>query len=273
VERLIVVHGRRVAHRSVPDPAVVLGESMQAGIARLRPNVWLKRERAWTISMTILAIAATALCLALMSVDEAILRWCRTTGRPLSPFFQLITPAGKFHWYILLALVVFVAAGLAEWKKRTPRARAALALAYGQSAYAMTTLVSTFLAANVAKIVIGRTRPILLDEFGPLHFVPFTTGYAHASFPSGHATACGTFAAILVCLFPRQAPVIFLLTVILASSRAWIGAHYASDVAAGFAVGFLLAIFIARLMALNSVIFRLKPGIMIPRPAFHRALR
>jgi membrane-associated phospholipid phosphatase len=66
---------------------------------------------------------------------------------------------------------------------------------------------------------------------------PFT-----ASFPSGHAAGATAFATAVVCELPWAAVPLVPLSAAVAASRVVIGVHYPSDVAAGVALGVVVAV-------------------------------
>lgn len=93
-------------------------------------------------------------------------------------------------------------------------------------------------ASSIAKAMIERARPpAALADVVPLVPVP-----ASASMPSGHAAIAFAAAVALGALEARlRAPLLVLATAV-AASRVWLGVHYPSDVAAGAAVGSLVAL-------------------------------
>jgi undecaprenyl-diphosphatase len=85
--------------------------------------------------------------------------------------------------------------------------------------------------------VVKRTRP----EFA-LHLpalIPHANDYG---FPSDHATAVGACAAGLWLVNRWLAGIATLLALILAFSRVYVGVHYPGDVAAGLALGAVVAL-------------------------------
>lgn len=62
-----------------------------------------------------------------------------------------------------------------------------------------------------------------------------------SSFPSGHASAAFFAASILTGWSPLLAPLWFVLATVVATSRAFVRIHHASDVVAGAVVGAALA--------------------------------
>jgi len=91
------------------------------------------------------------------------------------------------------------------------------------------------------KLALGRRRP--RDElehefygFRLCHYNP-----QHDSFPSGHAMTIFCVAVILSGVLPILAPLWFVLAVYLALTRAFLNAHFLSDVMIGAAIGLIAA--------------------------------
>lgn len=119
---------------------------------------------------------------------------------------------------------------------------AAVALALGARACAVYLLVVRGVAAVAGwalKEVVQRHRPSLA------HPVAHAAGF---SFPSGHALGSAAFyASVAVAAAPRlRRPVALTLAVVIpvavAASRVLLGVHYPSDVVAGLALGWAVAI-------------------------------
>jgi undecaprenyl-diphosphatase len=101
-------------------------------------------------------------------------------------------------------------------------------------------LVGESILVNLGiKQVFRRTRPQWTSAEGRPHKLrtPRST-----SFPSGHASAAFTAAGVLSSGGDHLWPVYYLLAVIVASSRAYVRIHHASDVLAGALVGVGLAL-------------------------------
>lgn len=103
-------------------------------------------------------------------------------------------------------------------------------------------LIAMFIAqiiTHTIKLIFNRARPNMkgrsINTFDlPLH---------NYSFPSGHTTAAFSMATSLSYYFP-WAGIFFLLAVVVAVSRVYLGIHYPSDVFAGMIIGSLSSNFI-----------------------------
>jgi undecaprenyl-diphosphatase len=88
------------------------------------------------------------------------------------------------------------------------------------------------LAINTGiKRLVRRRRP-LAEELKALINLPVTT-----SFPSSHASMSVAAAFPLSHAHPAEAPLWFTMAALMGASRIYVGAHHASDVIAGFALG------------------------------------
>jgi len=103
-----------------------------------------------------------------------------------------------------------------------------------------TILVCESILVNlVIKQVFRRTRPVWTSEEARPHRLrtPRST-----SFPSGHASAAFTAAGVLSSGGDHLWPLYYVLAVLVASSRAYVRIHHASDVLAGALLGVGLAL-------------------------------
>ncbi len=95
-------------------------------------------------------------------------------------------------------------------------------------------IVAGSYGANYAiKITLRRRRPELPG------LPPLTSTVSRLSFPSAHATS--SFAAAYAYRGLAPAPALYGAALALALSRAYLGVHYPSDVAAGTVLGTLIA--------------------------------
>jgi undecaprenyl-diphosphatase len=188
-------------------------------------------------SAVILAVAISAACwivfvaLAIvvsasdtLSLDQSILTWVgEHRGSALTSAMRTVTWLGSAA-VLYPATLVFA---LYWWRRdRDWRAGAMLAAS----------LAGSTALYNVFKRIIERPRPPAKDALGT---------YTHWSFPSGHATQCMAFFAMLLVLvyFAGRPPLrlwaILAAAVVLVvgASRIYLGAHWFTDVLGGYALG------------------------------------
>lgn len=175
---------------------------------------------------------------------------CRAVALAVTRFgegWETLLPAG------LVLIVCFVAL----WRRWPLEGR--LARLGWVMAFVATAVGGSGLLAAALKLAIGRARPLIADGALWLH-QPFAFSAKWASFPSGHATTAGATALVLALLFPRRARSIIVVAAIVAASRVIVGAHYPSDVAAGFALGAGLTLLSAAAFMARGVVFQLCGG-------------
>ena len=78
--------------------------------------------------------------------------------------------------------------------------------------------------------------------FVVLHFTPLIAHARDAGFPSDHATGAGAIAAGLTFLSWRLGLVTWLVALVIAFSRVYVGVHFPQDVLAGLALGAVVAV-------------------------------
>ncbi|MCO5162848.1 MAG: phosphatase PAP2 family protein [Mesorhizobium sp.] len=162
-----------------------------------------------------------ALLLALRRPDDL--------GTPLGPawFREFMTELTALGGYSLLTIIVALVVGYLL-----------LARMFGPALFTLIAIVSGTAVSQLLKVLYDRPRPDLVEQLVTVHT---------ASFPSGHAAMSAVVYLTLASLIVRLVDstpiriyvlaVALLLTVSIGISRVYLGVHWPSDVAAGWAFG------------------------------------
>lgn len=164
--------------------------------------------------------------------DTALLLHLRQPGNPAEPLGpawlqQTVLEITTLGGYPVLVTLVAAVVGFLMVSRQ-----------FGPALFLLVSIVGGTLAGQLLKIVYDRPRPDVVDHLVQTHT---------ASFPSGHATMSAvvylTLAALIVRLVDGVAvrayvlAVALLLTFAVGMSRIYLGVHWPSDVAAGWALG------------------------------------
>jgi undecaprenyl-diphosphatase len=190
-----------------------------------------------TPSAVILAVAISAACwivfvaLAVvvstsdtLSVDQSVLTWVgEHRGSGVTSAMRTVTWLGSAAVLYPATLVLAL-----YWWRRDRDWRAGAMLAAG--------LAGSTALYNVFKRIIERPRPPAEDALGT---------YTNWAFPSGHATQCMAFFAMLLVLgflagwarLQLWAIAAAAVVLVVGASRIYLGAHWFTDVMGGYALG------------------------------------
>jgi undecaprenyl-diphosphatase len=193
--------------------------------------------RVRTPSAVILAVAISAGCwivfaaLAVvvstsdpLSVDQSVLTWVgEHRGSGVTSAMRTVTWLGSAAVLYPATLVLAL-----YWWRRDRDWRAGVMLAAG--------LAGSTALYNVFKRIIERPRPPAEDALGT---------YTNWAFPSGHATQCMAFFAMLLVLgcfagwarLRLCAIAAAAVVLVVGASRIYLGAHWFTDVMGGYALG------------------------------------
>ena len=159
-----------------------------------------------------------------LSLDQSILTWVgEHRGSALTSAMRTVTWLGSAAVLYPATLVLAL-----YWWRRDREWRAGAMLA--------ASVAGSTALYNIFKRIIERPRPPAKDALG---------SYTHWSFPSGHATQCmAFFAMLLVLLYFASRPGLRLWAILAAAvvlmvggSRIYLGAHWFTDVLGGYALG------------------------------------
>jgi len=206
----------------------------QASFIVSRARMWL--ENPWPfaalVGAALLYVAALASGLAedvldkdsIVRADGWLVHWLAAHRTPTGiGFFDAVTFVG--NWQV--AVIVLIVAVVFLWNRRR---RSALAM--------IVTTTGSEIVVSLGKAGFGRPRPpAVLAVVTPLD----------ASFPSGHASISVALYAMGFYLLFRSArsprlkrlwlALAFLFPLLIGFSRLYLGAHYLSDVLAGWSIG------------------------------------
>lgn len=196
------------------------------------------------------AITVVLVVLAMVFRDSALTIAARSQPQWLTVLAENTTDIGKSWWSLTLTGVLFIGAMIIlRYADLVAAARERLRYVATASAFVFLSVALSGIIGNIFKRIIGRARPPLFDAEGAFHFKAFS-GHLYESFPSGHSTTDGAMAMALAVLFPRYRVAFFIIGGFLALTRIMVGAHYLSDVIAGYSFGlwyaYMSALFFAK---------------------------
>ncbi len=223
------------------------GRSIVRFLRRINAPAYPGSPPAWTNAMSMAVVLIFFLILLLHPYDEYLSRTLWSYGS-LGQVRHL-TDIGLSQWYLIPAFAIGVCLIGIDWANIARHRRVRFGLVYAQATFAFWAIALAGILTNIAKFLIGRARPKFIDTLGANSFSPFEAGYNFASFPSGHSTTMGAVGAVLALWFPRWRLPIVLATMFIAFTRIVARAHYPTDVVAGYSVGFLFTIALARFLA------------------------
>jgi membrane-associated phospholipid phosphatase len=107
-------------------------------------------------------------------------------------------------------------------------------------------LLGSGLVVQLVKRLVQLPRP--LSVLGPARVHLVLEPLGQLSFPSGHAAAVAALAMALTIRYGRQVWWVWMLAFLGGLSRVYVGAHWATDVAAGWLVGLACGLAVASLL-------------------------
>jgi membrane-associated phospholipid phosphatase len=105
-----------------------------------------------------------------------------------------------------------------------------------RGSHALAAIVGSALLQHLLKQVVAQQRPDRRYAKRGRRGIPHS-GKAYDAFPSGHAMNLGALAPALARLWPEHARAVWTACLLVASTRVFLLAHWASDVVTGFSLG------------------------------------
>ncbi|MDB5523467.1 MAG: phosphatase [Rhizobium sp.] len=166
-----------------------------------------------------------------------------------------VTDVGRSWWILTLTAAIILGGWIMQRLSKSASVGRIATSATSMAVFILFSVGLAALIANIIKSAIGRPRPIMSGDNGLFSFHPFAWNYDFESFPSGHATVNGALFMALALLFPRFRWPLLILGVCFAMTRVFVGAHFPSDVTAGFGFGMWFAFVAALLFSRIGVLF------------------
>lgn len=225
---------------------------------------------AFQIGVVVVGSVAVVAVIALVAIflDGALTLAARRLPGEMHKLFSQVTKLGDSLYIFVLSALGIVVPLLMRGRPGGSRAYdAALAYLAARCFYVFTVAAFSGIVSQVLKRIIGRARPRMYDQFGEFHFVIPGFPSVYASFPSGHAITAFACAVAVSYFIPRLRWALLTLAVLVGASRVIVGSHYASDVIAGAAIGWLSAVLVARAFAARGIAFKLSSGHILVKAA------
>ncbi|KZK82213.1 phosphatidylglycerophosphatase B [Pseudovibrio sp. Ad13] len=193
--------------------------------------------------------------LAMVFLDHSSPIWARKLPVAYHDIFEVITDVGKSDWILFPTGLWILAMIFGGWQRLPFRRKMAVSYLTIYGSYLFFVVAVSGLLAIALKWNIGRARPTLFDEMGPMYFDFFAWEAKLSSLPSGHSTTAGALIVALALIAPRLRWLLAVVGLWIAASRVIVGAHYPSDVVAGIIIGGAFSYCCARWMARRRIGF------------------
>lgn len=237
-----------------------LAANVSATLATLmrKPRGLATRRLLWRaprrlILLTLITIAAIAA--AMLFLDARATVAARNLPSWLVAAFDEFTDFGKSGWFLMpigFLLILFAAAGVRDLPHFSRLVLAALTVRLG---FLFLAIGVPGLFVTILKRIIGRARPLVIEDGGTLVFMPLIWRAEYASIPSGHGTTAFAAAIAIGTLWPRTRVVMWIYAVLIAVSRVVITAHYPSDLIASTFFGIVGAFLVRDWFAVRRLGF------------------
>ena len=237
---------RRLKSR-IADNFAPFAHRMRRARAEQPPFDWLRFGLAVAGGLALVVVVGVLL-------DERLMIWAATMPDSVKAFFGRATRFGRSDWLLIPTGIIAIAVAFGDWRRVNRRVAAAWWEIGTFAAVLFVVVAATGLTTDLFKPIVGRLRPNHITDT-VFAFSPFTFRYQNYSFPSGHATTMGAVAVFALFAPGILTVPIIAATALVAVSRIFVGAHFASDVVGGAMIGVGVGYLILRGMADSGIVF------------------
>ena len=192
----------------------------------------------------------------LVFLDAPIVLAARKLPEWVKVIFTYITDIGEAQWILYPTLLIaFFGGAFLRFGSSNP-ANEKVKHWSAMAAFVFLSTGGPGLFANILKRLIGRARPVHLEEFGLFYFKPVINDWTFQSIPSGHTATMFAFATGIMFVFPKLRWWAFILAALVGLSRIVVGMHYPTDVFAGILTGVIAAFVVRNLFLARGWMFK-----------------
>lgn len=189
---------------------------------------------------TVFTVFVLLLCAAFFDADisHALTNWPEYERA----FFHLVSRTGMADWILIPSLLIAIACSTALLFKQSFTNKWTLRSISSLAWLIFLGVGTAGVMVQVFKRLIGRARPMLLEEFGPFYFEPFTADWAFHSFPSGHTTTAFALVFLIAAIWgAKWGALAYVWAGLVAVARLTEGAHFFTDIIGGILCGTFFA--------------------------------